>query len=182
MLMKIEWKAATILLLTLLLGTALGAVVRTSWATRRADAIGGMRRPGGFVAHMQQVIEPRDSAQARAILPALQHTAERNDAIIREARGQLKSELDSMRVLLAPLLDESQRSRLDEISRMEDPFGPPGGRGRGRGGPGRGGRGGRGGFGGRGDGGPPFDGPPPDGPPANGGRRGPPPAGPDRDF
>jgi hypothetical protein len=173
--MKIEWKAAAILLLTLVLGMALGAVLRTSWAARRADEIGGMRRPGGFVAHMQQVIQPKDSAQAAAILPALEYTAQRNDAIIRGARGQLKTELDSMRTLLAPLLDDGQRARLDQIGRMEDPFGPPGGRGRGRGGPGRGGPGR--GFGGRGDGGPPFDGPPPDG-----GRRGPPPPAPDRDF
>ena len=79
--MKIEWKAAAILLLTLLLGVALGALARTAIATRREAQIGGGRRPGGFVNHMRAVIQPRDSAQLAQVLPVIEQTAARNDTI-----------------------------------------------------------------------------------------------------
>ncbi len=177
--MKIEWKAALILLLTLILGGVLGAVTRTAIATRRATEIGGLRRPAGFVNHMRDVIQPKDSAQLAKVLPALEYTAARNDTIIRAAREQLRQELDSMRARVAPFLDADQQKRLEEMGRLGDPFGGPGGRG-GRGG--RGGPGGRGrgmdplGLGGPPDGrpgpdGPPRDGPPRDGPPPWGERR-----------
>lgn len=175
--MKIEWKAALILLLTLILGGVLGAVTRTAIATRRAEEIGGVRRPAGFVNHMRDVIQPRDSAQLATVLPALEYTAARNDTIIREARERLRVELDSMRARIAGSLDAEQNRRLEEVGRLGDPFGP-GGRG-GPGGPGGpGGRGGRGrgrggedplGFGPPGrDGGPPPDGPPRGGRPPRG--------------
>lgn len=171
--MKIEWKAALILLLTLVLGMVLGAVTRTAIATRRASEIGGVRGPAGFVNHMRDVIQPRDAAQLDKLLPALERTAARNDSIVRDARERLRIELDSMRARIAGDLDAAQNARLEEVGRLGDPFGPggrggPGGGGgpEGRGGPGGpggpGGRGGRGGF---------------DGPPRGGPRGGPPPGG-----
>ncbi|NBW66276.1 hypothetical protein EBR44_11025, partial [bacterium] len=119
--MKIEWKAALILLLTLVLGMVLGAVTRTAMATRRESEIGGVRRPAGFVNHMRDVIQPRDAAQLDKLLPALERTAARNDSIVRDARDRLRIELDSMRARIAGDLDAAQNARLEELGRLGDP-------------------------------------------------------------
>ena len=160
--MKIELKAALILIGTLLLGVLLGAVGTGALAHQRIERVQDLRRPGGFVAHMEDVIRPRDSAQHAAILPHLEATGHLNDSIIRGANDHLRAALDSMRARLAPLLDADQKRRLDEVGRLPAPFGPPG-----RGGPPPGGMG------------PPPDAPPGGGPPPRGGPPGggPPPGG-----
>lgn len=162
--MKIELKAAMILLGTLFLGVALGAVGTGALARQRNERVQDLRRPNGFVAHMEDVIRPKDSVQHAAIVPRLEATARTNDSIIRWANEQLRATLDSMRAALAPLLEPEQRQRLDAVGRLPDPFGPPG----------RGGRGGPPPQEGRGP--PPQDGHdgPPRGPPPRGG---PPPGG-----
>jgi hypothetical protein len=103
---------------------------------------------------MEDVIQPHSDAQRDSIHVILQAQADRNDQIVRTSREQLRSELDSMRLRLAPMLDVAQRDRLArEVERGPGPFG------RGRGGPPPFGRGGR-----RGPP-PPGGGPPPDRPP-----------------
>jgi uncharacterized membrane protein len=156
--MKIETRTAVILLTTLLLGVLLGAVAGGAVASVRRERIEGMRHPGGFVEHVEEVIRPRDEAQRAAIRPVLEATAARNQRIVRAAHQQLRAELDSMRARLAPRLDADQRMRLDDFARMPPPFGgpPPPGGGRPGGPP------------------PPRDGPPGEGPPPG---AGPPPGG-----
>jgi hypothetical protein len=155
--MKIETRTAVILLTTLLLGVLLGALAGGAVASVRRERIEGMRRPGGFVEHVEEVIRPRDQAQRAAIRPVIQATAERNQRIIRGANLRLRAELDSMRARLAPHLDAGQRMRLDGFARRPPPFGPP---------PPRGGRPPP-----PGEGPPPGGGPPPGepGPPGDGG-------------
>lgn len=173
--MNLDVKAALILLCTLFLGAGLGAVGEGALVNARNSHVQDLRRPPGFVAHMEEVIGPRDSAQAGVIRPYLEQTARRNDSVMRAAQGELRAGLDSMRRHLDPLLDPDQRDRLDREAVA--PFGPPGGRGR-PGGPG--GRGGDGPPRGGRRGGPPprgrpgDEGPPGQGPPF-GGRRGSPP-------
>ena len=151
---QIDVRAALILIVTLLLGVALGALGSAALVRHRNAEVRELRRPPGFVAHMEEIIQPRDAAQREQIRAALEATAQANDTIIRGANDRLRAALDSMRARLAPLLDNAQRARLDDFARIKPDFGPPGG-----------GRGPRGG-------------PPPDGPPGDG--RGPPPGrGPD---
>ena len=200
--MDINVKAAVILLSTLFLGVGLGAVGEGALVNARNSREQDLRRPPGFVAHMEDVIGPHDSAQASAVRSYLEQTARQNDSIMRVAQDALRNALDSMVVRLDPLLDATQRDRLKREAASPPPVFGPGGRGRGR----AGGPPGRDGFPPRARGGPPpgrgvrddgrrggpppgdgqFDGPPPfDGPPARGpppgqgpptgGRRGPPP-------
>ncbi|MBV9109096.1 MAG: hypothetical protein JO306_06805, partial [Gemmatimonadetes bacterium] len=100
--MRLETRTAAILLATLLLGVLLGAVAGGAAAAARRNGIDRMRRPGGFVQHVEDVIRPRDDAQRRAIRPYLEATDRRNREIIRTADDQLRGELDSLRVRLAP--------------------------------------------------------------------------------
>jgi len=178
--MQIDTKAAVMLFVTLVLGIALGALGVGALSRQRNEQVQQLRHAPGFVAHMEEVIQPRDSAQREKLEPILAATAARNDTILRGTNEQLRAALDSMRAKLAPVLDAPQRERLDQAAKLAPPIRPAGeGRGeqgppRGEGPPPKGGREGRRG--------PPPDGrgPPPDGrgPPPDG--RGPPGGGPPR--
>jgi hypothetical protein len=121
--MKIETRTAAILLTTLLLGVLLGAVGGGTMAAERRARLDEMRRPGGFVEHVEEVVRPRDEAQRAALRPLIEATARRNQQIIRGANVRLRAELDSLRARLAPRLDAAQRDRLDRF--LPPPFGPP---------------------------------------------------------
>jgi len=175
--MKTEAKSLLLLLGTMSLGVLLGAAGNGTVQRERREQADEIRHPDGFVEHMMDVIRPKDEAQRSAILPVVQATGARNEAIMRSAHTQLRAALDSMRMRLAPRLDAEQRARLEEFARMPPPPGMPG--------PHHGGPGMRGGPGH--PGGPPRDGwgpppPPRDGdgsppPPRDGGRPPPPPPG-----
>jgi len=121
--MKIETRTAVILLTTLLLGVLLGAVGGGTMAAERRARLDEMRRPGGFVEQVEEVVRPRDQAQRAALRPVIEATARRNQQIVRGANARLRAELDSMRARLAPRLDAAQRERLDRF--LPPPFGPP---------------------------------------------------------
>jgi hypothetical protein len=140
-------KSMALLAITLIVGFSLGLFADATLVRGRRDRIDGLRRPPGFVAHLESVIAPHSSAQADSIRPILEKGVQRNQEIVRGTRDRLKVAMDSMQAQLAPLLDADQRSRLArEIEHMPDPF---------RGGRGRGGPPGRGGS--RPNGAPPFD-------------------------
>ncbi|HEX7051853.1 MAG TPA: hypothetical protein VF188_16725 [Longimicrobiales bacterium] len=124
--MRIDVRSALILLVTLLLGMALGALGLGALAQRRADRLEGLRRGRGFIAHMERVIRPRDDAQREAIRPYLEAMARKNRDIASDARRRVHAQLDTLRMQLAPLLDAEQRERLDRISRFHDAYAPRG--------------------------------------------------------
>lgn len=158
--MNANIKSLILLAATLIVGFALGLFTDSTLVRRRRDQIGQLRRPLGFVAHMESVIEPHSDAQRDSIRPILEKVAQENQKSVRETNLRLKAGLDSMRTMLSPMLDPAQRDRLSaEVDRMPDPFRPSG---RGRGGPPGFGRGGP--HGGR-----PGDDRPPPPPPRGGG-------------
>jgi len=117
-------KAAIMLLITLLLGIALGGVGALS--RQRNERVQQLRRPPGFVAHMEEVIQPRDSTQRAKVDSVLALTAARNDSILQGANTQLRNALDSMRAQLDPLLSVDQRSRLEKTAQLAPPLRPAG--------------------------------------------------------
>jgi len=123
--MKAEAKSLLLLLGTLSLGVLLGAAGTGAVQRERRQEAEEIRRPGGFVEHMLEVIRPRDEAQRNAILPVVRATGERNREIMRAAHTQLRDALDSMRARLDPQLDAGQRARLEEFARMPPPPPPP---------------------------------------------------------
>jgi len=147
-------KSLILLAATLIVGFALGLFADATLVRNRRESLREIQRPPGFVAHMEDVIQPHSEAQRDSIRSILERQAARNDTIMRASREHLRAELDSMQVTLSPMLDANQRERLSrEVQRGPPPFGR-GGPGFGRGGPPFGGRHG-GPHGGRG-------GPPPD--------------------
>lgn len=164
---QMDVKAAIMLLITLLLGIALGALGVGALSRQRNEQVQQLRRPLGFVAHMEEVIQPRDSTQRAKVDSVLALTAARNDSILQGANTQLRNALDSMRAHLDPMLSADQRSRLEKTAQLAPPL-RPAGEGRGDRPPPEAGQ-------------PPRDGQPPrqgSPPPRDGqGRRGPPPDG-----
>jgi hypothetical protein len=153
--MNAPLRSTLLLMLTLAVGVLFGAVGGGALARLQRERVRDMRRPPGFVAHLEEVIQPRDGAQRDAIHPLLEAAAAANERIIRDANDRLRARMDSLRTALAPLLDAEQRQRLDRETRGLGPGfrpGPPPPRG-----------------------GPPPEGPPPEGPPPPPGARPPPP-------
>ena len=118
--MNTRIKSIAILLGTLLAGALLGGVIVGSVIQDRSEKLEGLRRPGGFVQHMQHVIQPADDEQWEAIRPIIEETARTNREIMKGAHRNLKSSFDSMLVRLEPLLQAEQAERLKaEHSRMK---------------------------------------------------------------
>jgi hypothetical protein len=134
-------KSLVLLSFTLIVGFALGLFADATLVRGRRDRINRMGRPPGMVEHLERVIQPRDSTQASAIRPILQHAVDNNEQVIRQTNDRLRANMDSLRLTLEPSLDAAQKTRLeDELKRL--PTMGPGGRGRGgmrgrRGGPDR---------------------------------------------
>ena len=122
--MKMESKPVAILFATLALGVVLGMVGQGLLMRQRTRRVGELRRPPGFVVHMEHVLEPT-AAQRDTLRILLGAAASRNEAIIATARGALRTALDSLQRQLAPLLSAQQRERLAENSALPDPFRPP---------------------------------------------------------
>ncbi len=121
--MKVEAKSAAILLTTLLLGIVLGLVGQGSFQRLREREVTEMRRPPGFVSHMEQAIQPT-ATQDSAVHAVLERVAQANQQIIETARAALRQNVDSMQRELTPVLRADQLDRLSRSSRMPDPFRP----------------------------------------------------------
>ena len=137
--MTTQFKSLVLLAATLVVGFTLGLFADATLVRERRERIGELRRAPGFVAHMEDVIQPHSDAQRDSIRPVLDRTAQQSGAVMRDANEHVRAVLDSMRTALAPMLDQAQRDRLArEVGRMP-PFGPGRGRGGrppfGRGGP-----------------------------------------------
>jgi hypothetical protein len=122
--MKVEAKSAAILLTTLVLGIILGLVSQGSFQRLRERQVSDMRRPPGFVAHMEEVIAPTPK-QDSVVRPVLERAAASNQQIIETARAALRQNIDSMQRELTPVLNADQLDRLSKSSRLPDPFRPP---------------------------------------------------------
>ena len=130
--MNVTRSAAMLLAVTLLLGVLLGVLGAGALRPRLERAgpppMGPPRGgPGGFAAHMEEVIAPRDSAQRIAVQAVIARTAARNRLLIAQLNHTLRTSVDSMRVELAPVLDEEQRERLERaVARLPAVRGPGG--------------------------------------------------------
>ena len=134
--MNMTRSAALLLGATLVLGVVLGVLGAGALRPRferfgpplmEAPNPGGRGRPGGFAAHMEDVIAPRDSAQRGVVRGVIDRTAARNRTLIEQLNRTLRASVDSMRVELAPVLSEDQRQRLERaVARLPAVRGPGG--------------------------------------------------------
>ncbi len=112
-------KSLLMLLAMLLLGVVLGMAGMVVWHSGRFSPPPD-ERSGGFVVHMLETIEPRDAAQRAEIAAQLETIDQLNRLAVDQSRRAMRANLDSMAVLLAPLLDAEQQARLGTLVRSLD--------------------------------------------------------------
>lgn len=120
-------RAWLLLIVTLLLGVAIGVLGAGALQDRRFARVNDIRRPGGFTEHVQRVIRPTSDSQWNAIRPFVEAAARENEERRRMHDGSMRASLDTLRMRLDPLLDASQRERLARFvpGRPGGPGGPP---------------------------------------------------------
>jgi len=129
--MQTSAKAGWMLAIAFLVGGAtgiLGGGALRQWQERpRANTGPGPGNTRGFVASMVELLEPQDAAQREALQPLLEYTDGRNRSIVDGARLQMRTELDSLRTQIAPLLSPEQLVRFDAFRRRSAEPGQRGG-------------------------------------------------------
>ena len=113
--MAVQPKTAILLGATLTVGFALGLFVdaRLLRARREGRRPPVDRRASGFAIRIEDAVQPRSAAQRDSIDVVLQRVLSDNNAVMSTAVNQTRAHTDSLRFVLAPLLDSAQRVRLD---------------------------------------------------------------------
>ena len=105
-------RAWVLLGVTLLLGISIGVLGAGALQERRVARVNDIRRPGGFVEHVQDVIHPTSDSQWAKLRPYVESTATHNVTMRHMHDSSMRAALDSMRAQLNPMLDQRQRERL----------------------------------------------------------------------
>jgi hypothetical protein len=111
--MSTRGRAIVIILSTLLLGVAIGAlIVGPLVARHHFRRMADWRTPKGFAARLEEVIGP-EPEQAEALREILTRYGEALHGVASRHRSEMGGLLDSLRAELDPLLTEEQKQRLE---------------------------------------------------------------------
>ncbi|MFH1943549.1 MAG: hypothetical protein ABIL68_15710 [bacterium] len=124
--MKIQYKTALILILTLLVGMVLGALIHGAVMRDRFEQrIFRMRTDEGFSQRMEGIIEPDDSQKK-----AMREIVRKHFRRMSEHQKEFRSMMDSLKVELDSILTDEQKKRLEQRLGLPGgrPPGPPFGR------------------------------------------------------
>lgn len=102
-----------IILATLVIGIAIGALSTGALRQRREDRFDRMPPQRRFHKAMERIIQPTDE-QREAIQKILKHRFDQLSAIRQEHENEIIAIYDSMRVDFESILTEEQRTRLEE--------------------------------------------------------------------
>ena len=123
-------KSIMVIVVTLAIGIAVGALLDASLARGRIEQVREFRGGSNLLDPLERIIEPTDEEQRERIRAVLMRASARNADVFERTRVEMEAAMDSLRAELEPLLTEEQKARLDRFS-------PSGGRMRPGRGPGR---------------------------------------------
>lgn len=123
--LKANTKSFIIILVTLLLGIAIGFEINEILLKKKFEKFRDIRKPKGFIGMFEEIIQP-DNEQKPKIESILMNFHKKTESIMSGARSEMNLELDSLRMELVPILNKEQLKRFDdEAGRMKKGI-PPG--------------------------------------------------------
>ena len=105
-------RSVLILAATLLVGGAVGAVTTGTVMNKRLDELQSLRTRGGFMRVVMEVINPADEARRQEVGALLRASGERMSDLRSECVVGYRTEIDSLRAQLDPLLTTEEHARL----------------------------------------------------------------------
>lgn len=139
--MNTRAKSILILLGTLAVGIAIGALATSVIFNARLDSLHALRGPGGMSERILSVIQPENAEQEAEIRAILDASGQRLHELRRSQIRPFRMVIDSMYMQIQPLLTDEQNERLqtwreEDRGRLRNTPGPrkgtPGERRRGR--------------------------------------------------
>jgi hypothetical protein len=117
--MKAKTKSFIIILVTLVIGIAIGFEISEILIKKRFDEFRNVGAPRGFVDMFDNIIKP-DNTQKPLIDSILLQFHKKTDNIMSASRVQMDKQLDSLKAELKPHLTKEQIERFDnEINRIK---------------------------------------------------------------
>ena len=110
--MKLHTKTIFVLLGTLAIGLALGALGQSTMHNRRMEKLTEMRRQGGLYGQIDRYIDPIDQVQQDTLVAISHRHQDRLDKLYKKYRWYRSGFMDSLRTELVPVLDSSQVTAL----------------------------------------------------------------------
>ena len=106
-------KSVLVLLVTLGIGIAIGAMVWATVHNMQMERIRSLRDRGALSRRIEEVVVPQDSTQSRQIQAIVATHESRLSDIYHESSRAIGNAVDSLRVQLGVVLDDDQLTRLD---------------------------------------------------------------------
>lgn len=129
--MKTSVKSTIIIIVTLLIGMAIGFEFNEIVFRGHFKKIRDFRRPAGFMNFFEDVIKP-DEKQKKEIEPIIMKYHQRTESVVQNSFKQVDLIMDSLKAELKPKISAEQYKRLEErFERMKkrgagpDRKGPP---------------------------------------------------------
>lgn len=112
--MKTQTKSALVLIVTLLVGVAIGAVGWSIVHNERMERMREMRREGGLYGVIDRYIDPESAGQEERLRAVADRYHRQLEDIYGLARSQRNVALDSMRAELSTMLSPVQQEAMAE--------------------------------------------------------------------
>lgn len=120
--MKTRSKSIIIILVTLLIGIAIGFEISEIMIKQRFNEFRRIREPKGFISIFDRIIKP-DEKQKPIIDSIILKHHEHVSEIMSASRAQLDKQMDSLKISLKPYLTQVQMDRFNsEITKMKKGF------------------------------------------------------------
>jgi hypothetical protein len=124
--MKPSVKFSMILIVTLIIGIAIGFEISEISIRARFERPGNFRRPEGFLKIWSDVIKPEKNQQP--IVDSILLTYhKRIDQFVKNSFEEVTKQIDSMKIALSKILSKEQMQRLEEEINRMGKMHPPGG-------------------------------------------------------
>lgn len=113
--MKPKLKSILILVVTLAIGIAIGAMSWGSIHNKRIERMREVRNQGGLYSSVDRYIDPTDAEQEKAIRDITDRFSRRFGEIYRESGRKLQADMDTFRTALSEVLTQEQQEAIKPL-------------------------------------------------------------------